>query len=298
MKQEKRAALKLGAAMIIFGTISIFVKNIELPSAELALGRAVLAAMMLGAYLLAGQLAEGRKKKSVHSGESICGGNGEAKWLFLSGAAMGVNWILLFEAYKYTTVSNATLSYYFAPILVTVICPFLFHEKMTLKQGICFAMATIGMFLIIGSSGLKGTGDIHGILLGLGAACFYATVILLNKFIRNVSGLNRTFFQFLAAIVVLLPYVLLRGGLHFGTLSPAGWKNLLIVGLFHTGFTYCLYFTALKDLPGQKAAILSYIDPLVAVVVSVLILGESITPIQILGGALILGFALLNEKGD
>ena len=209
---------------------------------------------------------------------------------------MAFNWILLFQAYKYTTVSVATLSYYFAPVIVTVACPILFKEKMGAKQWICFAMSTLGIVLITGIGDLS-TGNNHfvGILFGLGAACLYATVILLNKFIKTVDGIHRTLLQFLAAIVVLVPYVLSTGGITLGRLHATGWVNLLIVGLVHTGITYCMYFSSLKELPGQKAAILSYIDPLVAVLVSVTVLGEAMTLWQAVGGLLILGFTLWNE---
>ena len=130
---------------------------------------------------------------------------------------------------------------------------------------------------------------------GLGAAVFYASVILVNKFIKDVAGLHRTFLQFLAAIIILVPYVLLSGGVTLGSLDPVDWGNLLVVGVVHTGVAYCLYFSSLKELPGQKAAILSYVDPLVAVFISVTVLGESMTVPQILGGVLILGFTLWNE---
>jgi drug/metabolite transporter (DMT)-like permease len=215
--------------------------------------------------------------------------------LLLSGAAMGFNWILLFEAYNYTTVSVATLSYYYAPVIVTVVCPILFREKMNVKQWICFGMSTMGIVLITGIGSADGINNGLGILLGLGAAVLYATVILLNKFITGVEGIHRTFLQFISAAIVLTPYVLLTGGINLGDLKPLGLVSLLTVGLIHTGITYCLYFTSLKELPGQKAAILSYIDPLVAVIVSVVVLGEEITPFQIVGGLLILGFTLWNE---
>ena len=180
---------------------------------------------------------------------------------------------------------------------MTVACPILFREKMTKKQIICFVMSTLGLVLIIGIGDL-GAGSSHtlGILFGLGAAVLYATVILLNKFIRDVTGIHRSLFQFLAAILALTPYVAVSGGFHLAALDVTGWVCLLVVGLFHTGVSYCLYFSALKDLSGQEAAILSYVDPLVAVLVSVLVLGESMTPVQVLGGALILGFTLWNEK--
>lgn len=282
MKKENTAKLLMAAAMFIFGTIAPFVRNISVSSGELALYRAVLASLLVGGFLLVTkqrlQLVSIKK---------------ELLLLLLSGAAMGINWILLFEAYKYTTVSVATLSYYFAPVIVMAVCPIIFKEKLSAKQIICFVMATAGLVLITGTAG-GGNSDLIGIAFGLGAAVFYATVMLLNKFIKGVTGIHRTFIQFIAAIIVLLPYVALSGGFTLGELSFTGWGALLIVGLVHTGITYCMYFSALKELPGQKVAILSYIDPLVAVLVS-LLLNETMTVPQIIGGVLILGFTLLSE---
>ncbi|MCC8027239.1 MAG: DMT family transporter, partial [Clostridium sp.] len=140
-----------------------------------------------------------------------------------------------------------------------------------------------------------GGGDIPGILFGLGAAFFYASVVLLNKSIRKVPGLNRTFLQFTGAIAVLAPYVALKEGFHLTDLSAAGAVNLLVVGIFHTGICYTMYFSSLRYLKGQEASILSYIDPLVAVCVSVALLGEPIRVMQALGGFMILGFTILNE---
>ena len=272
------------ASMSIFGTLGIFVRNIPVSSGELALYRAVLAVLLISVFLLI------TKQKIPFANMKK-----ELPLLLASGVAIGINWILLFEAYKYTTVSVATLSYYFAPVIVTLVCPILFKEKLTKKQFTCFFMSTVGLVLITGLGEVGGGKDFIGILFGLGAAAFYATVILLNKFIRNVEGIHRTLLQFIAAVVTLVPYVLLTGGVTLGGLNGFGWANLLIVGLIHTGVTYCMYFSSLKELPGQKAAILSYIDPLVAVLISVTILGESMTLWQVIGGMLILGFTLWNE---
>lgn len=288
MKTCMNAKVMLSIAMAIFGSLAIFTRNISVSSGELALYRAIMASILLTGYL-----AVTKQKVDFRAIKK------EIPLLLFSGMAMGINWILLFQAYRYTTVSVATLSYYFAPVIVTVVCPFLFKEKLTKKQIICFVMSTIGLILIIGVENLGGGGsDLLGILFGLGAAAFYATVILLNKFIKNVAGLHRTVLQFYAAVVILVPYVLLTGGSTLSGLDGLGWVCLLVVGLIHTGFTYCLYFSALKDLSGQEASILSYIDPLVAVLVSVLILGESMTVMQIIGGVLILGFTLWNEKNS
>ena len=271
-------------SMVTFGTLGPFVRNIPVASGELALYRAILAASLLLVYLLV-------SKQKIHFGNI----KREVPLLLVSGMAMGINWILLFEAYKYTTVSVATLSYYFAPVIVTIVCPILFKEKLTHKQVICFVMSTVGLVMITGIGEMSGGKDMIGILFGLGAAVFYATVILLNKFIKNVEGIHRTFLQFLAAIVILVPYVMSTSGVTLEVMDSKGWINLLIVGLIHTGVTYCLYFSSLKELPGQKAAILSYIDPLVAVLISVTILNETMTLWQVFGGILILGFTLWNE---
>ena len=354
MGRHHRARAALIVSMAVFGTLAVFVRNIPLASGELALYRAVLAAMLIGVYLGIAKARTRGKREAAGKGlggdaagqegtcarsagqegtcaqragqegtcaqragqEGTCARSAgqEGAWagekeqgrdsrrrelllLLLSGFAMGINWILLFQAYRFTTVSVATLSYYFAPVLVTVASPLLFHEKLTGRQVFCFLMSTAGVVMIVGVGGLgNSASDLTGILFGLGAAVFYASVILLNKFIRQVAGIERTFLQFLAAILILVPYVACTGGFHLGTLSSVGWVNLLIVGLFHTGVTYCLYFSSLKELRGQEAAVLSYIDPLVAVVVSVLVLGEAVTVWQIVGGGLILGFAILNER--
>ena len=267
-------------SMAVFGTLAPFVRQIPVSSGELALYRAILGAALIGAYLLI------KRENPFRAGLRR-----EILLLLLSGGAMGINWILLFEAYRYTTVSTATLCYYFAPVIVTILSPVLFREALTPKQIVCFLMATLGLVLI---TGVEGRGSLTGILFGLGAAAFYAAVILLNKYIRHTAGIQRTFLQFLAAIVILIPYVAATGGVTLSRLNTMGWVCLLVVGLFHTGITYCLYFSSLKAIPGQSAAILSYIDPLVAVLVSVMVLKEPLSAQQALGGTLILGFTLWN----
>lgn len=277
----------IALSMVIFGTIALFVRNIPLSSAQLALCRAVMASLLIGLYLLIA-------RKPIRLGSS----RRELPLLLLSGVAMGFNWILLFEAYKYTTVSVATLSYYFAPVIIILACPILFREKMTAKKWICFIMSTLGIVLITGIGDLSsGSSHLRGIAFGLGAAALYAGVVLLNKFIRGVGGIQRTFLQFVAAAAVLLPYVLLSEGLSFAAMDTRGWLLLAVIGCVHTGVCYCLYFSALKDVPGQEAAILSYFDPLVAVCMSVFVLGEALGPTQLAGGVLILGFTLWNELG-
>ncbi len=280
-----KAKFKMIFSMITFGTIAIFVKNIPLSTGEISLFRAIIGLIVISIYqLFSGNrivISEIKKDFPI---------------LFLSGVVMGFQWVLLFQAYKYTTVSLATLSYYFAPVLLIILSAFILKEKLTKKQIICFSMATLGLVLIIGVN----DGDISntntlGVLYGVGAAVLYATVLFLNKLIKNVTGMDRTIIQFIAAVIVLTPYVIVTSGINILQINTSGLISLLILGAFHTGFVYCLFFSSLKDLKGQEAAILSYIDPLVSILVSVAVLRESMSPLQIIGGAMILGFTLINE---
>ena len=276
--------LQYAGAMAAFGTISLFVRSIPLSSGMLALMRAAIAA----AFLMLLRAAAGKPVRLRQLGR-------DALPLLLSGAAMGFNWILLFEAYKHTTVSVATLSSYFAPVIVTAVSAVAFRERLTARQLACFAGSTAGLVLVIGLNNLGGGVNLTGVGFGLGAAALYASVILLNQRIRGVGGVDRTVLQFLAAILVLTPYLLLTEGLHMARMTLTGWLCLAAVGLFHTGAMYVVYFSSLQKLRGQEAAILSYIDPLVAVIVSFAVFHEPISPLQLVGGALILGCTLLNE---
>lgn len=279
-----KAKIQIIIAMALYGTLSVFVRNIPLPSSLVALCRAAIA--LAGLLIL--QAARGKLPRLRDMG-------GDVALLFLSGAAMGFNWIFLFEAYKHTTVSVATLSYYFAPVLVMALCPILFKERMTKKQVLCFVGSTAGLILVVNVGGFGGGAHVKGVAFGLAAAVLYATVILMNKRITRVSGIDRTIMQFAAAALVLLPYVLMTTGVRFDGMTPLGWACLMCVGLLHSGVAYVLYFSALRTLPGQEAAILSYIDPLVAVLISLTVLGEPVTALQMLGGAMILAFTLANE---
>lgn len=269
--------------MATFGTLGIFVKNIALSSAEIALWRAIVATLVLLTYMVVTK----RLKMIRQSGRNLIK-------LALSGAAMGFNWIFLFEAYRYTSVALSTLSYYFAPTLVIVASAVFLKEKLDTKQIICFIISTSGIVLIIGVSG-GGSNDILGVLYGLAAAVLYATVVMFNKASAAVDGITRTYLQFVAAMIVLIPYVKVTEDFHIGTLETNGLLLLLIIGVVHTGIMYVLYFTSLSHVRGQQAAILSYIDPVVAVLLSVFALHEQTTLLQMLGGVLILVATAANE---
>lgn len=271
-------------SMLIFGSIGLFVRQLPLSSAEIALYRAILAALSIGLYMkLSG--------KPFHY-QLI---RPRLKLLLFTGLLMGLNWVLLFEAYRHTTVSVATLCYNMAALIVTLLSPLLFKERNTGIQWFCFLMALLGLALIVGADFGSREGSLPGVLLALAAALLYATVILLNKLNAQLPGTQRTLVQFLGAVAVLLPYSLLSGGFSLHRLSLQGVALMLTLGIFHTGITYLWYFSAVGSLKGREIALLSFLDPLVAVLLSALVLREPFGPLQALGGLMILLFTYLSE---
>lgn len=279
--------IKMIVTMLIFGSVGLFVKNINLSSSEIALLRGVIGCItLIAAGLLINQTIRFRTTKK------------NIMLLCLSGGALGFNWMFLFEAYRYTTISNATISYYFAPIFVMILAPFILKEKMArFKVGSIIA-AIIGIFFIVGIDNGDHISQHHvmGVFFGLLAAAFYASVMFINKFIRNLSDQETTIGQLAMASIVILPYVFVTEGLNVKNLDIQSLLFILIVGILHTGFAYMLYFSALKQLDGQRIALYSYIDPIFAIVLSALLLNETFTFIQAVGGTLILGATFINEQ--
>ena len=214
---------------------------------------------------------------------------------------MGFNWILLFEAYNFTSVATATLCYYMQPVIVILASAALLHEKLTIRKGICAIIALMGMVLVSGlpEQGIPEQGELKGILLGLGAAFLYAAVVLMNKSIKGVGTYEKTIVQLLASAVVLIPYLVITENLAALRFTAASLGLLLIMGVIHTGVAYALYFGSLEDLPAQTAALLSYLDPVTAILLSLLLLREPMTAFSALGAVLILGAAVVSEwKGQ
>jgi len=286
---QRSAKIKLAFSLFMFGTIGIFVRNIPLPSSVIAVARGVTGTLFLLLYL--------RCRRRPLSLTDI---RRNGKLLLLSGGFIGVNWILLFEAYRHTTVAVATLCYYMAPVFVILASTVLFREKLTPLKGFCLAGALMGMLLVSGvfQVGFSGSGDAVGVLLGLGAATLYASVILLNKHLKNISAMDATIVQLGASAVVLSPYILLTEDLTAMTLSPSGALLLITVGILHTGVTYAMYFGSIQSLKAQTVAIYSYIDPLVAILLSALLLKETLNPAGIAGAVLLLGSTLISELSE
>lgn len=277
--------LQLIIAMVAFGTIGIFRRSISVGSATLAMTRGLIGTLALLCILLLTK----QKLNFPAIRRNF--------WrLVASGTCIGLNWILLFEAYAYTTVAVATLCYYMAPVFVILVSsPLFFHEKLTRKKLLCTAAAFAGMILVSGVLTQTSATNLRGVAYGLAAALFYAGVITLNKTIRDIPAYDKTILQLFSAAVVMVPYVLLKEQPTLADFTPTVVILLLVVGIFHTGITYALYFNALGHLPAQTVALFGYIDPIVAILLSAFLLHEAMGVLEVIGTLMILSATILSD---
>ena len=286
MNPTSRAKLDLILAVTMFGTIGVFVRYIAMPSGIIALVRGAIGAAFLLLFTRLRHIPLHRAELKQHW-----------KLLVFSAVLMSFNWITLFESYRYTTVATATLCYYMAPVFVTLASPFLLKEQLTGQKIFCILLALAGMVFVSGApqSGLPKAGEATGILLAVCSAALYASVILINNLLDTVPAYDRTIVQLATAAAVMVPYVLLTGEVSGLSATPLGIVLLLIVAVFHTGWCYALYFGSMAYLTAQTVALFSYIDPIVAILLSALLLREPLGWSSVLGAVLVLGSTLLSE---
>lgn len=272
-------------AMVIVGTIGIFRRNIALSSAALAFSRGILGSLSLGAFVkVRGQkIFHGMERKKLFL-------------LILNGAIIGVNWIFLFEAYRFTTVAVATLCYYLQPTLLILVSPIFFKEKLTGKKLFYALIAFLGMVLVSGVLGGGDTGSLKGVAFGLAAAVLYTMAVVINKITLGVDPYEKTIIQLASAGIVLIPYILMTEDISAVQLDTITIILVLIVGIIHTGLVYFFYFGSMERMSAQAVAVFSYIDPVVAVIASWAFLGEPLTVPVIIGAVLIIGSAFLSER--
>ena len=283
-KDPRRARGELILAVLLFGTIGLFRRGIALPSSVVALGRGFIGTLFLLLYaLLRGRRLDGAAIRR------------KLPWLILSGGLIGFNWILLFESYRYTTVATATLCYYMAPVIVILASPWLLKERLTLRRGLCAGAAVLGMIPVSGVLTEGRSGNLRGVLFGLGAAALYASVVLVNQRLREMDALEKTVVQLGAAALILLPYVLATEEVAALRWDGRSLLLLAILGIIHTGWAYALYFGSMGALPVQTVALCSYMDPVTAVLLSALVLREPLGAAGAVGAALVLGAALVSE---
>ena len=291
MQKEKESSaggrLAVAGSLAVFGTIGILRRYISLPSDALALTRGVIGGVTL---LLLLKVTRRRFQWGSFDGSRIR--------LLLSGLFMGIIWILLFQAYSLTSVAVTTLCFYMQPTIIVLLSPVFFRERITLNKGICVLVAVFGLVLVSGilTGGAVTGNDLAGILCGLGAAVFFALNVIFNKKMPEVPAFEKTIFQLFTASAIVLVYMLLTGSARQYPLTWVEIVLILIMGAVHTGLAYALYLSGLKRIPMQTAAVLGYIEPVTAILLSALILRERLTVWGILGTVLILGSAFVSER--
>jgi len=283
---ESAAKLKVTASMIIYGTIGIFVKFIPFPSAVIAMFSG-----LIGAPFLLLVMLFLKQKPDL----SAIRRNG--KFILISSILLPLNWIMLFSSYNYTSVATATLCYYMAPVFLILCGSLFFREKLSLRQKLCILIALIGMVFVSGvaENGIPDPTEFKGVILGLIAAVLYALIISCNKKITDISPYDKTIAQLLLSALTLIPWNLASGSMAGLAWSPRVVILVLIIGIVHTGFAYYLYFGSTAFLPARSLAILSYIDPVLAVLLSALLLKEPLSVYTVIGAVLILGAAVVSE---
>jgi drug/metabolite transporter (DMT)-like permease len=267
-------------SMLIFGTNGILVHHISLASSQIILMRTLIGGLLLTLIVL------------LRGGFDRAGIRADILPLLVGGSVLGLNWVALFEAYRQLNVSLATLIYYVGPILVLLFSPVLFREKLNSRKITSVVLVAIGLVCISGSIALRGM-SMRGLLTAVVSALFYAAVIIFNKRITHTGGLQTAALELDIAFVIVLIYMMLTVGLPHPAVSDIPW--IAVIGLVNTGLAYLLYFSGLQKLPAQSAALISYVDPVSALVFSALFLHETMTPVQILGAVLIIGGAVFGE---
>lgn len=284
---QNKAKLEMIASMVIFGTIGLVRRSIPYSSAMIAFFRGIIATLVL---LLVHVIRRQPFDKAALKTNMVK--------LLVSGAMIGFNWVLLFEAYRYTTVSVATVCYYMAPVFIMISSPFTLGEKITAKKAVCIILALSGVVLVSGilEPGSAASKDnLKGVLFGLGAALLYACVVTINKSISGVSGMDRTIFQMGPAALAVLPYWLLTDNVSAITWQTEPVIMILTAGLINTALAYDLYFASIQHISAQSAALMSYIDPVVAIILSATLLREGMSALSVIGVILVLGSAIAGE---
>lgn len=270
-------------AMLLFGTLGLFVRQAHVAGDVLAFLRTLIGAAFLGVLLLFQR----------HRVQKI--GGRQLLYVLLSAAFLGFNWVFLFEAYAAATISIATVIYYTAPLLALLAAVFLFHESVTLRIVLGIVLTMGGLLCITQVTGTAV--QLKGILFAAAAALCYAGVLLTNRFLHDIDGLYFTFLQLLCSAGILFVYLQLEGRIQLiPELPAASWPWIMCIAVVHTGVAYALYFTSLHHLTSSQAAVGSYLDPCIALLLSIFLLREPSTLMQGIGIAAIVGGIIISDS--
>lgn len=279
---NKKAFIKYLCALLLFGLNGIVASQISMTSYEIVFLRTLIGSVFLGVLFL---LTKEKLTIKKHPRDLV--------FIIISGIAMGTSWMFLYEAYQQIGVSLSSLLYYCGPVIVMILSPLIFKEKLTLPKIIGFVIVLAGVFLVNGKAAISG-GNSWGLFCGGMSALMYFMMVTFNKQSKNITGMENSLIQTTISFLTVAVFVGFKQ--HFVMSIPAeDWIWILILGLVNTGLGCYLYFSPLAKLPVQTVAVCGYLEPLSAVVFAALILGETMTLFQILGAVCIIGGAMIGE---
>ncbi|MCM1328589.1 MAG: EamA family transporter [Ruminococcus sp.] len=281
-KLDKKAFAKYLCALILFGLNGIVASNISMSSYEIVFMRTLIGSVLLiGIFLLTG--GKFRIRQNPRDGVFI----------LLSGAAMGASWMFLYEAYRQIGVSFSSLLYYCGPVIVMILSPLIFKEKLTVPKIAGFLAVLLGIFFVNGRAAMAGENS-WGLFCGAMSAVMYFFMVTLNKQSKNITGMENSVIQLTVSFLAAAVFVGIKQ--RFAVTVPEGdWGWVFLLGVLNTGIGCYLYFSPLSKLPVQTVAVCGYLEPLSAVVFAAVLLGETMTFLQIVGAALIIGGAMFGE---
>ncbi|MDD2452646.1 MAG: DMT family transporter [Synergistaceae bacterium] len=270
------------SACLLFGLNGIVASHILLSSHEIVFWRTLIGSLfLLAVFVLTGGRFGGLRKKK------------HLAFLLLSGMAMGTSWMFLYEAYRRIGVGPATLAYYCGPVIVMVLAPVIFREKLAFSRILGFGAVLVGMVLVNGDE--VGRGELSwGLACGLLSAVMLAVMVIFNKMAEGITGFENAVWQLSASFVTVAVFTVVRQGA-VTAIPPGSLLPLLLLGFVNTGFGCYLYFSSMQRLPAQSVAICGYLEPFSALLFSAVLLGERLTPVQMAGAAMILGGAAFGE---
>lgn len=279
---DSKSFIKYIAALLLFGLNGIVASHIPLNSYEIVFLRTLIGSALLIALFL---LGKGAFHIKTYKRDTL--------FIVLSGVAMGTSWMFLYEAYQQIGVSLSSLLYYCGPVIVMIVSPLIFHEKLTAPKVLGFATVVVGILLVNGHAA-DGDSNMWGLFCGAMSAVMYSFMVTLNKQSKNISGMENSVIQLVVSFLTVAVFTGIKQGftIHVPT---AAWPWVLVLGIVNTGIGCYLYFSPLSKIPVQTVAVCGYLEPLSAVVFAALLLGEEMTVIQIIGAACIIGGAMIGE---
>ena len=279
---DSKAFIKYISALLLFGLNGIVASHIPLNSYEIVFLRTLIGSTLLIALFL---LSKGKFHIKTYKRDTL--------FIVLSGIAMGTSWMFLYEAYQQIGVSLSSLLYYCGPVIVMILSPLIFREKLTAPKVLGFVTVLAGILLVNGHAA-DGDSNIWGLFCGAMSAVMYSFMVTLNKQARNISGMENSVIQLVVSFLTVAVFTGAKQGFIIHVPSTA-WTWILVLGIVNTGIGCYLYFSPLSKIPVQTVAVCGYLEPLSAVVFAALLLGEEMTVIQFIGAACIIGGAMVGE---